>query len=135
MNKTKCFKGCNMALMDLNDANFKSTLEGNGIIIIDFWAPWCGPCQSFKPIFEKAAEKYPEVVFGKVNTEDEQKLAMHFSIRSIPTIMVIRDQIEVFFQPGVLQEAQLHELVNKVKELDMEEVKKKVAEEEAAAEQ
>ncbi|MBT4760900.1 MAG: thioredoxin [Bdellovibrionaceae bacterium] len=124
-----------MALMDLNDANFKSTLEGNGIIIIDFWAPWCGPCQSFKPIFEKAAEKYPEVVFGKVNTEDEQKLAMHFSIRSIPTIMVIRDQIEVFFQPGVLQEAQLHELVNKVKELDMEEVKKKVAEEEAAAEQ
>ena len=124
-----------MALMDLTDKNFKETYENNDIVIIDFWASWCGPCKAFAPIFEAAAEKHSDVVFGKVNTEEQQALAAHFSVRSIPTIMVIREQIEVFYQPGMLNEESLDELVTKVKELDMEEVKKQIAEEDAKAEQ
>jgi thioredoxin 1 len=122
-----------MPLMDLGDANLRETLENNDIVVLDFWAAWCGPCQAFKPIFEKAAEKYPDVVFGKVNTEIEQKVAKHFAIRSIPTIMVIREQIEIFLEPGTLEEFQLHDIIEKTIALNMEEVKKKVDEEEAKA--
>ena len=123
-----------MALIDLTDKNFKETYENNDIVVIDFWATWCGPCKAFAPIFEAAAEKHSDVVFGKVNTEEQQALAAHFSVRSIPTIMVIREQIEVFYQPGMLNEESLDELVTKVKELDMEDVKKQIAEEDAKTE-
>ncbi|MCB0363753.1 MAG: thioredoxin [Bdellovibrionaceae bacterium] len=120
-----------MPLIDITDGNFRETYTNNEIIILDFWAPWCGPCQAFAPIFEEVSKQYPEIVFGKVNTEEEQKLALHFQIRSIPTIMVIRDQLEVFFQPGLLPEEQLIELIAAVKNLDMGEVRRKIEEEEA----
>lgn len=119
-----------MPLIDITDGNFRETYTNNEIIILDFWAPWCGPCQAFAPIFEEVSKQYPEIVFGKVNTEEEQKLALHFQIRSIPTIMVIRDQLEVFFQPGLLPEEQLIELIAAVKNLDMGEVRRKIEEEE-----
>ncbi|MCB0383980.1 MAG: thioredoxin [Bdellovibrionales bacterium] len=120
-----------MPLMDLSDSNFRDTYTNNEILIIDFWAPWCGPCQAFAPIFEEVSKQYPEVVFGKINTEVEQNLALHFQIRSIPTIMAIRQQMEVFFQPGLLPEAQLIELIEAVKNLDMDEVRKKIEEEDS----
>ncbi len=115
-----------MATTEITKDNFKDIYEKNEIVIIDFWASWCGPCMSFLPVYEKVSEDHPDIVFGKVDTEVEQELAAHFSIRSIPTLMVIRQGYEVFFQPGALYEEQLIELVTKVKELDMDEVKKKL---------
>ena len=111
-----------MSVIELGDHNFREVYQNNEIIIVDFWAPWCGPCLSFAPTFEKVAEKHADVVFGKVNTEFEQKLAQHFSVRSIPTIMVIREGVEVFYNPGTLTEADLEELVARVKALDMAKV-------------
>jgi len=113
-----------MATISLNKDNFRETYENNDILIVDFWASWCGPCMSFMPTYEKVSEDFPDVVFGKVDTELEQELASHFSIRSIPTLMVIRSGYEVYFNPGALGEEDLRTLINKVKELDMEEVKK-----------
>lgn len=115
-----------MATTNLTKENFRSTYESNDIVLIDFWASWCGPCMQFMPIYEKVSEDHPDVIFGKVDTEAEQELAAHFSIRSIPTIMVIRGGFEIFFQPGALNEEMLRELIEKVKELDMEEVKKQL---------
>lgn len=115
-----------MATTEINKDNFKEIYEKNDIVIVDFWASWCGPCMSFMPVYEKVSEDHPDVVFGKVDTELEQELAAHFSIRSIPTLMVIREGYEVFFQPGALYEEGLRELIEKVKELDMDEVKKKL---------
>lgn len=89
-----------MALMTLTADNFDQTITDHDIVIIDFWAPWCGPCRSFAPIFEKTAEKYPEIAFAKANTEEEQALAGHFQIRSIPTTMILRDKIIIFQQAG-----------------------------------
>ena len=120
-----------MASVDITDKNFREIYEKNDIVILDFWAAWCGPCRQFAPTFEAVSEKYSDVVFGKVNTETEQGLAGHFGIRSIPTIMVIREGISIFSQPGVLGEADLNQLIGKVKELDMEEVKKSVDAEDA----
>lgn len=115
-----------MATTELNKDNFQQTCETNEIVIVDFWASWCGPCMSFLPIYEKVSEDFPNIIFGKVDTEVEQELSAHFSIRSIPTLMVIRDGYEVFFQPGALYEENLRELITKVQDLDMEEVKQKL---------
>jgi len=116
-----------MALMNLTKENFNEVVESNDIVVMDFWAEWCGPCRQFAPIFEKVANEYPDIVFGKINTEEEQELAGHFQIQSIPTVMIMREQIVVFAQPGMLPEEGLKDLINQVKELDMDEVRKEIA--------
>ncbi len=113
-----------VAVVEATRDNIESLVEDNEIVIFDFWAPWCGPCRQFAPIFEAASEKYPDVVFAKVNTEEEREIAAHFSIRSIPTIMVFRDAMLVFAQPGSIPENAIDELIEKVRELDMDEVRK-----------
>ena len=115
-----------MALVTLTDENFNKTVEENGIVIIDFWAAWCGPCKSFAPIFEKTAEKYPDIAFAKLNTEEEQGVAGHFQIRSIPTTMILKEQIVVFQQAGALPESALIDIVGQVQALDMDTVRKEI---------
>jgi thioredoxin len=115
--------------------NFAEVIENNDFVLVDFWAPWCGPCKSFAPIFESAAEANPEVTFAKVNTEEQQELAAHFQIRSIPTLMAFRDQIMIFSQPGMLPENALSELIGKIKELDMDAVRKEIEQHESQTEQ
>ena len=112
-----------MALVNLTEANFNEEVETNEIAILDFWAPWCGPCRSFAPIFEKTSQEYPDILFGKINTEEEQGLAGFFQIRSIPTIMIMREKIVVFQQAGMLPEEALKDLIKQVQELDMEKVR------------
>ena len=121
-----------MATVELTKDNFEATVNGNPIVIIDFWAPWCGPCRGFAPIYEKASESHADVVFAKVNTDEEQEIAAHFQIRSIPTLMVFKDQVIVFSQPGALPQGAFEEVVSKTKSLDMEMVRKQIAEQEAA---
>ncbi|MCU7815603.1 MAG: thioredoxin [Candidatus Thiodiazotropha sp. (ex Lucinoma kastoroae)] len=115
-----------MAVVELTKDDFESTITDNGFVIIDFWAPWCGPCRSFAPTYESVSEDHPNVVFGKVNTEDEQELAMHFQVRSIPTLMIFRDNIIIFSQPGALPESAFRELLTKAGELDMNEVRAQI---------
>ena len=122
-----------MATVTLTKDNFEQVVTGSDTVIVDFWAPWCGPCRSFAPTFEAASEKYPNVVFAKVNTEDEQELAGSFNIRSIPTLMVFREKVILFSQPGALPASQLDTVVTKTQELDMAEVHRQIAEEEAQA--
>ena len=120
-----------MATVELTKDNFDQVVSDNDFVILDFWAPWCGPCQSFGPVYEETSEKFPEIVFGKINTEEEQELAGHFQIRSIPTLMIMRDQIIVYAQPGALMGAQFEQLVQQARDLDMDEVRKQVAEQQA----
>lgn len=120
--------------MTVQEATFDtidSLITQNEILIVDFWAPWCGPCQSFAPIFEQAAEAHPDVTFVKANTEAEQQLAAYFQIRSIPTLMVFRQQILLFNQAGALPRQALDELIGKVKALDMDVVRQEIAKAEA----
>jgi len=114
----------------LNKENFEETIEENETVIVDFWAEWCGPCRMFAPIFEEASEKYDDIVFAKVDTDVEQELAMQFGIRSIPTLMVFRDQIVLFAQPGALPGHVFEDLISQVKELDMDEVRAQLAQQE-----
>jgi len=119
-----------MATVDLTNETFSDTVNDNDIVIIDFWAPWCGPCKNFSPIYEEASEKHDGVVFAKVNTEDEQELGASFQIRSIPTLMIFREKVILYSQPGMIGGPQLDELIEKVKELDMDMVRAEIAKQE-----
>ena len=119
-----------MAVVELTKDNFEQVITSNATVIVDYWAPWCGPCRGFAPVFEKVAEMHPDVVFAKVNTDEEQEIASHFQIRSIPTLMVFRDQIIVFSQPGALPQGPFEQVVQKAKTLDMDEVRRQMAEDE-----
>ncbi len=116
-----------MAVEEMTSQTFEETVTENGIVIIDFWAPWCGPCRSFAPIFEKVSENHTDIVFAKVNTEEEQELAGHFQIRSIPTLMIFREQVILFAEAGMLSEPQLEQVISKVRELDMDKVRADIA--------
>lgn len=116
-----------MATVELTEDSFNSTIENSPFVIIDFWAPWCGPCRNFAPVFEAASEKHPDIVFAKVNTEEEQGIAAAFGIRSIPTLMVFRDQIVLYGQPGALSAGQFDQLIEQAKALDMDKVRAEVA--------
>jgi thioredoxin 1 len=120
-----------VATLELTKENFSETIDNNGMILVDFWAPWCGPCQSFGPVYEQISENHEDVVFAKVNTEEQQELAAHFQIRSIPTLMIFRDQIVIFAQPGALPGSALEELIGKAQELDMDKVRAEIAAEQA----
>jgi thioredoxin 1 len=122
------FSEAGMAVVELTKDNFEEVVTNNEFVIVDFWAPWCGPCRSFAPTYEKVSEDHPDVVFAKVNTEDEQEIAGHFQIRSIPTLMIFRDKIIIFSEAGALPESGFRELVTKAGELDMDEVRRQVAE-------
>ncbi len=120
-----------MATIALTSENFNEIVENNDIVVIDFWAEWCGPCKQYGPIFEKVSEEFPDVVFAKVNTEEQQDLAAYFQIQSIPTTIIIREGIGIFQQPGLLPEEALKDVITKVKELDMNEVRAEIEKEQS----
>ena len=122
-----------MATVELTQDNFNDTVEESEILLLDFWAEWCGPCKTFGPIFEKVSEQHDDITFGKIDTDEQQALGAAFGIRSIPTIMAIRDGVMVFQQAGVLPEAALEDLITQVKDLDMDEVKQQIEEHAAHA--
>ena len=120
-----------MATVEITKDTFEDAITNNDIVMIDFWAPWCGPCKSFAPIYEAVSEKHDDVVFAKVNTEDEQELAASFQIRSIPTLMIMREKIVIFSQAGMLPENALEEIIGKTRELDMEVVRSDIEKQQA----
>jgi len=122
-----------MATQNLTKDAFHQAVEKDGIVLVDWWAAWCGPCRAFGPIFERVSEKHPDAVFAKVDTEAEQELSAAFGIRSIPTLMIFRDRILLYAEPGALPEEALEELLGKVKALDMDDVRRRIAERENAA--
>ena len=121
-----------MATLALTKDNFKDTLEKNGIVFIDWWAAWCGPCKAFAPVYDRVAEANPDITFAKIDTDAEQELGSAFAIRSIPTLMIFRDGVPLFAQPGALPQDALEDLVQKVRALDMDEVRRTIAEQQAA---
>lgn len=121
-----------MAVIEATKDNFQEIIDNNDFVIVDFWAPWCGPCKQFAPVYDETSEKYDNITFVKVNTEEEQDLAGHFQIRSIPTLMVFRDQTVIYSQPGALMGGQFEQLIGQASDLDMEEVRKQIAEQQKA---
>jgi len=119
-----------MATIDITAESFNDVIKKNDIVIIDFWAEWCGPCKSFAPIYDQVSEKHDDIVFAKVNTEEQQELSGHFQIRSIPTLMIFREEIILFAQPGMLNAGQLEEVIGKVREVDMAQVRADLANQE-----
>lgn len=115
-----------MSTTDITTEQFEETVLADGIVLVDFWAEWCGPCKSFAPVYETVSERYPEVTFAKVDTEAEQQLSGQLGIRSIPTIMAFRDGVQLFSQPGALPERDLVELVSQIEKLDMDEIRKEI---------
>jgi len=124
-----------VACVELTKENFEEVITNNDMVIIDYWAEWCGPCKSFGPIFEKVSEEFPDAVFAKVNTENEQEIASWFQIRSIPTLMIFREKVIILSQPGALPEGALREIIGKAESLDMKEVHKQVAQQQAKTEE
>jgi thioredoxin 1 len=120
-----------MAAIELNKDNFESTISSNDVVIVDFWAPWCGPCRGFAPIYEAASESHPNIIFAKVNTEEQQELAGYFQIRSIPTLMVFREQVILYSEAGSLPASALDALIDQVMGLDMAQVHRDIAEQQA----
>ena len=123
-----------MATIELTKETFEETILNNDTVIVDFWAEWCGPCKMFAPTFEKVSADHPDIVFAKVDTEDQQELAGYFNIRSIPTLMVFRDQVGIYSQPGALPEPAFRDLIDQAMALDMDEVRKEIEEHSHAAE-
>lgn len=116
-----------MATVELTTENFDEVVGGSDMVIVDFWASWCGPCRQFAPVFEKSAEKHEDIVFGKVDTEAQQQLAAAFQVRSIPTLMIVRDGVVLYAQPGALPEVALEDLIDQARKVDMDEVHKQAA--------
>ena len=122
-----------MATIELTIENFEQTINDNDTVFVDFWAEWCGPCRQFGPVFEQAAEEHTDIVFGKVDADTQQELAGHFNIRSIPTLMAIRDNVVLFSQPGALPAHALDDLITQIRAIDMDDVRRQIAEEQAGA--
>ena len=120
-----------MATIEVTRDNIEEVISKNEMVILDFWAEWCGPCKSFAPVFEAASQKYPDVLFGKINTEEQQELAAQFQIRSIPNVMLFREQVMLFTQPGAMPATGIDSVIAQAKALDMAKIRQEIAEEEA----